>query len=140
MPPRKVGPMSQSQPLPPFIDSVHAAELLGVSTDTVLDWVQAGRLSALGGKASNPFLRSADIQALAAELGLETQADGKKRVKSASAKVQTRLTADARWSDVSPEEIRDWASRADTARRQAARKAAETAMERLQQVLGELQN
>jgi hypothetical protein len=52
-------------------------------------------------------------------------------VKSPSARVQQRITADARWGDVSEEDIRDWASRADDARLHAARKAARTAIERL---------
>ena len=117
-----------------FIDAVHAAEILHVSQDTIVDWVQAGKLRAFGGKPANPFLRSADVAALAEELGVDS-GEPARRTKSPSAKVQARLTADARWSDVTLEEIRDWARRAEPERRQAARTAATTARERLADVL-----
>src|SRR5579872_3541326 len=126
----------------PFIDSVLAAEFLHVSQDTVLDWISEGRLRAFGGKPSNPFLRSADVAAMASELGI-SPGEPARRIKSASARVQARLTADARWSDVSDDDIRDWARRADAARRQAARAAALAARQRLEMVLralDELQN
>jgi len=122
----------------PFIDSVHASELLHVSVETVLDWIGEGRLKAYGGKPGNPFLRSADVMALAGELGV-AEGEPPKRAKSAMARVQARLTADSRWSDVTEQDIRDWAGRADAPRRQAARTAARTAIERLQVVLRSLE-
>jgi hypothetical protein len=118
----------------PFIDSVHAAELLHVTQDVILDWIREGKLAAYGGKPTNPFLRSVDVTALAASLGVSAD-EPPKRMKSATAKVQQRITADARWSDVSIDEIRDWARRADGPRRQAARSAAVTARQRLETVL-----
>ena len=117
-----------------FVDSVIASEVLHVSQDTVLDWIKEGRLRAFGGKASNPFLRSADVAALVKELGIATE-ESPKRTKSASARVQQRLTADSRWSEISEDDVRDWAGRADPARRAAARTAASTAIARLQIVL-----
>jgi hypothetical protein len=122
-------------PLPPFIDAVHAAELLRVSPDVVLDWIVEGKLKPFGGKASNPILRTVQVQALVEELGIVDEEVPAKRVKSASARVQTRLTADSRWSEIGDEEIKDWATRADPARRQAALKAATTAHEKLSLVL-----
>jgi hypothetical protein len=116
---------------PAFIDSVHAAELLGVSQDAVLDLVKEGKLHTFGGRASNPFLRSAEVMALAPQLTTGEPSPQPKRVKSASARVRQRLTADARWSDVSEDDIRDWAGRTDAAGKQAARKAATAARERL---------
>ena len=113
---------------------MHAAEVLHVSQDTVLDWIKAGKLRAFGGKATNPFLRSSDVAALAEELGVNSE-EAPRRTKSATAKVQARLTADSRWSDVSEAEIRDWARRADQAHRQAARTAVVAARERLAEVL-----
>lgn len=120
---------------PPFIDAVHAAEILHVPQDTVLDWIKEGKLSRFSGPPGNPFLRSRDVLALAEALGAIAEPETPKRVKSASARVQTRLTADARWSDVAESDIRDWAQRADSARRQAARKAATAARSRLELVL-----
>jgi len=120
---------------PPFIDAAYAADLLHVSLDTILDLIREGKLTRFSGSASNPFLRSQDVLALARELGAASEPEPPKRVKSASAKVQTRLTADARWADITVDEIQDWAARADAPRRQAARKAAATAKERLEKVL-----
>lgn len=117
-----------------FVDSVIAAEVLQVTQDTVLDWVSSGRLRPFGGKPDNPFFRSADIAQLVDELGVQPL-EQTKRVKSASAKVQQRLTADARWSDVSAGEIDEWVRRADPARRQAARIAAVGAIHQLEVVL-----
>jgi hypothetical protein len=113
-----------------FVDSVIAAEALQVTQDTVLDWVREGRLKTYGGKPSNPFFRSADVAALLRELGVPEDVPAR-RTKSPSARVQARITADARWSDISLADIEDWARRADAARRQAAHTAALTARQRL---------
>lgn len=118
---------------PAFIDAAYAADSLHVPLDTILDMVRKGRIRTYGGRASNPFLRSADVAALAEQLGLgaESGAEPPRRVKSPSARVQQRVTADARWGDVSEDDIREWASRADATRLQAARKATRAAVDRL---------
>ena len=113
-----------------FVDSVHAAEYLHTTQDSVLDMIAAGRLRPFGGKPSNPFVRSADVIALAAELGIES-VEEPKRTKSPTARVQTRLTADARWADVGEDDMREWARRADDARRAGARSAVAVARQRL---------
>lgn len=117
-----------------FVDAVIAAEVLHVTQDTVLDWVKEGRLHAVGGKPSNPFLRSAEVAALVRELGVQID-EPPRRTKSASARVQARLTADARWSDVTESDIREWATRADPVRRQAAIQTATRARAMLDAVL-----
>lgn len=121
-----------------FIDSVHAAEILQVTQETILDWIGEGKLTAYGGKPTNPFLRSGDVANLAESLGVAGD-EPPKRMKSVTAKVQQRITADARWSDISLDEIREWAKRADKARRQAARSAALTARQRLENLLSILE-
>ncbi len=120
---------------PAFVDVAYAAEMLHVTPEVVLDLVKRGKLRRYGGRPDNPFVRSADVAALVAELGVDTREEAPKRVKSASARVQTRLTADSRWAEIGEAEIREWASRADPTRRQAARKAAAGAKERLEAVL-----
>jgi hypothetical protein len=120
-----------------FVDAVIAAEVLQVTRDTVLDWVSSGRLRTFGGKPDNPFFRSADIAQLAEEIGVRAD-EQPRRIKSASAKVQQRLTADSRWSDITTDEIKEWVRRTDSSRRQAARVAAATAIQRLEVVLFEL--
>ena len=120
---------------PVFIDSVHAAETLGVTKEVILEWIAGGRLRRYGGRSDNPFLRRADVEALGAELGVQRGENAPRRVKSPAARVQSRLTADSRWAEVGPAEIRDWAERSDPVRRQAGRQTAELAIQRLQDVL-----
>lgn len=120
-----------------FVDSVHAAEFLHVTQDDVLDMITGGRLRQFGGKPGNPFVRSADLLALAKELSVP-ESEAPRRTKSGSARVQARLTADARWAEVGEAEIREWTSRADGARREAARKTAEMARDRLSLLLDAL--
>jgi hypothetical protein len=117
-----------------FVDSVHAAEFLHVSQEAVLDMISGGRLRTFGGKPSNPFLRSTDIAALAEELGVSNE-EAPRRTKSPTARVQTRLTADARWADIGEDDLREWAARADDARRSGARAAAQVARQRLDLLL-----
>jgi hypothetical protein len=121
-----------------FVDSVIAAEALQVTQDTVLDWVREGKLKAYGGKPANPFFRSADVATLLQELGVPEDMPAK-RTKSPSARVQARITADARWSDISVADIEDWVRRADSSRRHAARSAALTARQRLDKLVEALE-
>jgi hypothetical protein len=120
---------------PVFIDTAYAADMLRMSPDAILDLVKDGKLRPYGGRAPNYFFRSADVAALVPLSTVPADVQPPKRIKSATARVQTRLTADARWIEVSEDEIRDWAARADPARLQAARKAAEIAKQRLETVL-----
>jgi len=89
-----------------FVDTVIAAEVLHVTTDTLLDWIAQGKLKTYGGKAANPFLRSADVAALAAEIGVQED-EAPKRTRSATARVPARRTADSRWADIPDDDIRD---------------------------------
>lgn len=118
---------------PPFIDAVHAAEVLHVPVDQVLDWVGQGRLHAMGGRPSNPFLRTAEVEVLALELGRENE-EAPRRTKSAAARVQQRLTADVRWAEISDPDLREWYDRADPTRRAAARTVIREVSERLRRL------
>jgi hypothetical protein len=121
---------------PVFIDAAGAAEMLRVPVETVLDLIAQGRLKTYGGRAANPFVRSADVALLAEEVSPPADApQTARRVRGAVSRVQTRLTADARWADLSEDDIREWARRADALRRQAARTAAGMAIARLQTLL-----
>lgn len=121
--------------IPPFIDAVFAADMLHVSKDTVIDLVREGKLRKVSGQDSNPFVRTSEVAALAEQMGAAAAEQPGRRIKSASAKVRARLTADARWADVSEAEIRDWAARLDPAARAAARTAVRTTVARLSMLL-----
>lgn len=119
--------------IPPFIDAVHAADMLRVPVEQVLDWVSEGRLHGFGGRPGNPFLRSSEVQALVDELGV-AGAEPSRRVRSPSSRVQQRLTADARWPDICDADLLEWVSRADPIKRAAALKVVREASERLQRL------
>lgn len=124
-------------PTPTFIDAAYAADSLHIPVETILELIRDGRLKTYGGRVSNPFLRAADVSTLAAELGLGEgeEHEAPRRVKSPSARVQQRITADSRWGDVTEDDIREWVQRADPTRVQAARKAARVASDRLDTLL-----
>jgi hypothetical protein len=121
----------------PFIDAVHAAELLGVDRADILEWIRQGRLASYGGKEQNPFVRTTDIERLATELGYTLASEQPKRrgTQDPVKRVQLRITADARWANVAPEDIDHWVRSLDESARNAARQVAKTAIARLEYVL-----
>ncbi|HZT97158.1 MAG TPA: hypothetical protein VFB34_10015 [Chloroflexota bacterium] len=120
----------------PFVDATFAAEMLGVGLDEILTWVQEGRLKTYGGKDRNPFLRTVELKTLADELGHTPQPAASRRAADNPVKrVGLRIRADARWSQVSPEDIRRWTRETDDASKRAAVTVAETAMDRLRTLL-----
>ncbi len=122
---------------PVFIDAAGAADILRLPLDSVLDLIAEGRLKTYGGKSANPFVRSAEVNVLAAELGVGgvVEEEAPRRMKSGSTRVQTRITADSRWSEITEDDIQDWMRRADTVKRQAAKTAATAAVDRLRTLL-----
>lgn len=121
---------------PVFVDAAYAAEMLHMPIESVLDLIKNRRIKTFGGHASNPFVRSADILSLVREVGVPDQSDvAPRKAKSSTARVQARLTADARWADITDADIELWAVRADASRKQAARTAVNTAIVRLRHVL-----
>lgn len=122
----------------PFIDATFAAELLGVQTIDVLDFIAAGKLTSYGGKDRNPFVQTVQVEQLAAEMGRDPAVQPSVRKRASQnpvRRVELRLRHDARWSDVSDEDIRVWARGLEPHTRVAARKIATTAVEGLQHVL-----
>jgi hypothetical protein len=124
--------------LPVFIDAAYAADMLHMTQEAAVDLIASRNLRTYGGAPSNPFVRSADISALVTELGPVVEAEGTRRGKSAQVRVQTRLTADSKWAELSDRDIAEWAERSDRPRRLAARKAAEVAKDRLDKLLEKL--
>jgi len=121
----------------PFVDASFAAEILGVQTSDILDLIDSGRLKAYGGKERNPFVRTADVEALAGELGRETvQPPAKRRAADNPVRrIELRLRADSRWADVTDDDLTAWIRLQDEHSVTAARKVAETAMARIGRLL-----
>jgi len=121
----------------PFVDASFAAEMLGVQTADVLDFITEGKLQAYGGKERNPFVRTAQVEQLARDLGRELGPPAPKRraADNPVRRVELRLRADARWADIRDEDIEAWARDQDEHARAAARSVAETTGSRLARVI-----
>jgi len=108
-----------------FVDAGEAARILGVDRVTLDQWVREGRLKSHRGVGRESFFRTADIESLNNELhpspelaeavaADERESDNAGEKASARKKqdpqmrVYLRLQADAKWYDVSEEDIRIW--------------------------------
>ena len=108
-----------------FVDAGEAARILGIDRVTLDQWVREGRLKSHRGVGRESFFRTADIEALNNELhpspelaeavaADERESDNAGEKVSARKKqdpqmrVYLRLQADAKWYDVSEEDIRTW--------------------------------
>ena len=108
-----------------FVDAGEAARLLGIDRVTLDQWIHDGRIKSHRGVGREAFFRTAEIEALynemhpSAELAEAVAVDEREsedaEVKAPSRKKQDpqmrvylRLQADAKWYDISEEDIRVW--------------------------------
>lgn len=109
-----------------FIDAGEAARQLGIDRVTLEQWVKEGRIKPHRGVGRDSFFRSADVQALYNELhpvqelaeavaederesaGEITAAPTRKKQQDPQMRVYLRLQADAKWYDISEDDIRYW--------------------------------
>ena len=108
-----------------FVDAGEAARLLGIDRVTLDQWIHEGRLKSHRGVGREAFFRTAEIEALYNELhpsaelaeaveaderesqGAEEKAPARKK-QDPPMRVYLRLQADAKWYDISEEDIRIW--------------------------------
>ena len=109
-----------------FVDAGEAARILGIDRVTLDQWVRDGRIKPHRGVGREAFFRTSEVEALynelhpAAELAEAVAADERESAggeeKGAPARkkqdpqmrVYLRLQADAKWYDISEEDIRTW--------------------------------
>jgi helix-turn-helix protein len=109
-----------------FMDAGETARRLGIDRLTLDNWVQEGRIKTRRGAGRDVFFRTADVEALyqelhpASEVAEAIAADEQESAGEAGAqkaprkkqdpqmRVYLRLQADAKWYDISEEEIRIW--------------------------------
>lgn len=110
-----------------FMDAGDVARKLHIDRATLEQWTRAGRLKAYRGVGKDVFYRSADVDALytelhpSAELAAAVEADEQESESGASStqatarkkqdpqmRVYLRLQADAKWYDISEEDIQQW--------------------------------
>ena len=123
-----------------FMDTVEAAAILKSDRLAVLKFIEEGRLRTFGGKASNPFVRTDDVEKLAAELQPE-QATGPaldpKTIhrNDPVRKLKLRMQQDAKWPEIDRAAMRAWAKEIDLVSFNRMRQTAREAIERLQAVI-----
>ncbi|QBD79955.1 hypothetical protein EPA93_29820 [Ktedonosporobacter rubrisoli] len=108
-----------------FVDAGEAARRLGIDRITLEQWAKDGRIKPLRGVGRDAFYRLSDIAALDAELHPATElaeaveADERESAGEATQKparkkqdpqmrVYLRLQADAKWYDITEDDIRTW--------------------------------
>lgn len=110
-----------------FVDAGEAARRLGIDRVTLEQWTHAGRIKAHRGVGKDVFYRTAEVDALYSELhpaeelaeavaADELESTGQAQPVTAPARkkqdpqmrVYLRLQADAKWYDISEEDITTW--------------------------------
>ncbi len=108
-----------------FVDAGEVARRLGIDRVTLEQWVKEGRIKPHRGVGRDSFFRSGDVDALynelhpSTELAAEIAADeqdsadttpqpGVRKKQDPQMRVYLRLQADAKWFDLSEEDIRLW--------------------------------
>ncbi len=120
------------------MDTVEAAALLKSDRLAVLKYVEEGRLRTFGGKPGNPFLRTEDVEKLAAELQTdqETTLDPKTVHRNDPVrKLRLRLQQDAKWPEIDEAAMRAWAHELDLVSFNRMRQTARETIDRLQLLL-----
>src|SRR5260370_664770 len=108
-----------------FVDAGEAARLLGIDRVTLDQWIHDGRLKSHRGVGREAFFRTSEIEILNNELhpstelaeavaadereseGVEEKTPSRKK-QDPQMRVYLRLQADAKWYDISEEDIRIW--------------------------------
>jgi len=108
-----------------FVDAGEAARLLGIDRVTLDQWIRDGRLKSHRGVGREAFFRTSEIEVLYNELhpsaelaeavaadereseGVEEKTPARKK-QDPQMRVYLRLQADAKWYDISEEDIHTW--------------------------------
>ena len=113
-----------------FLDAGETARRLGIDRVTLDQWAREGRIKAYKGVGRDSFYKAAEVDALYKELhptaeqaaamaederetagaggGTMIQLTPRKKQQEPQMKVYLRLQADAKWYDVTEEDIRAW--------------------------------
>jgi len=132
-----------------FIDAGEAARMLGIDRVTLDQWVREGRIKPHRGVGREAFFRTSEVEALynelhpSAQLAEAVAADEResageeekgpvRKKQDPQMRVYLRLQADAKWFDVSEEDIRTWFNQLAPDGYERNKRNAEHAIEKLQ--------
>jgi len=122
---------------PAFMDAVEAAANLKTDRQTVLQYIQEGKLKTFGGKSGNPFVRTADVDKLAEALGVlptaEEEPPDPRAVQRSDPvrQIKLRIQQDAKWNELGESDMRLWAKEIDPVTFVSMRKVATEAISKL---------
>jgi excisionase family DNA binding protein len=137
-----------------FVDAGEAARRLGIDRITLEQWVRDGRIKPHRGVGRDVFFRTADVEALYNELHPPTElaeavaADEResageaekepvrKRQQDPQMRVYLRLQADAKWYDISEDDIRTWFQQLSPEGYERNKRNAEHTIKKLQFLVG----
>lgn len=140
-----------------FIYLPAAAERLGVTRNELLQMVAEGKIKPFTGTGQQAVFRAADIDRLAAELGAgtaatalteaapveaeasEQAAPGRPRRRDPVKLVGTRISQDARWAEISDQDLAAWLDALEPVQFERVRKVAGIAAERIARVMSMLE-
>ncbi|HEX4714456.1 MAG TPA: helix-turn-helix domain-containing protein [Ktedonobacteraceae bacterium] len=110
-----------------FLDAGEVARRLGIDRVTLAQWTSDGRIKGMRGVGKDVFYRASEVEALVNELHPQTElaeavaADEResagetqetkapvRKKQDPQMRVYLRLQADAKWYDISEEDIRVW--------------------------------
>ncbi len=107
-----------------FMDAGEAAKRLGIDRVTLDLWVKEGRIKTHRGVGREAFFRSGEVEALYSELYPTNElaeavvadeqdsagetSKGARKKQDPQMRVYLRLQADAKWYDISEDDIRSW--------------------------------
>lgn len=101
-----------------FMDATEAAANLRTDRLGVLKLIEEGKLRTFGGKQGNPFVRTEDVDKLAAELNVAINEEALPDPKAVHRndpvrKLRLRIQQDAKWTEVDEAAMRAWVAELD---------------------------
>ncbi len=136
-----------------FVDAGEAARILEIDRVTLDQWVRDGRIKPHRGVGREAFFRTSDVEALyndlhpSAELAEAVAADEResadeeekgavRKKQDPQMRVYLRLQADAKWYDISEEDIRSWFRQLSPEGYERNKRNAEHTIKKLQYLVG----
>lgn len=136
-----------------YVDAGETARILGIDRVTLDQWVRDGRIKPHRGVGREAFFRTSEVEALynelhpSAELAEAVAADEResageeekgpvRKKQDPQMRVYLRLQADAKWFDVSEEDIRTWFNQLAPDGYERNKRNAEHSIKKLQYLVG----
>lgn len=138
-----------------FVDAGEVARRLGIDRVTLDQWIKDGRIKPHRGVGRDAFFRTSEVETLYNELhpsaelaeavaADEQESEGKttapvKKKQDPQMRVYLRLQADAKWYDISEEDIRIWFQQLAPDGYERNKRNAEHSIKKLQYLINQIE-